>query len=286
MKWTPVARRGRASALLALAFVLTGLAWGRASGPGAQQKPRPAKKIPAAAPRADDGRVTFEAVCASCHGLDGRGGERGPDIATRAVVVGLGDSETLRIIERGRTWAGMPGFASLGRPKVAAVLRHLRKLQGKEAPRGLPGKPAAGRALFFGKAQCSSCHMINGLGGFLGSDLSSYGSSHSVGETTEAIREPYKNLDPRLRVVVLTDASGRQWTGMARNEDNFSIQLQAEDGTFHFFDKRDAVKIEHQERSFMPADYGARLQSAEIDDLVSFLLSQSAESDTRVKEDE
>ncbi|PYU85142.1 MAG: hypothetical protein DMG51_09405, partial [Acidobacteria bacterium] len=32
---------------------------------------------------AADGRKLFDSVCATCHGLDGRGGERGPNIATR-----------------------------------------------------------------------------------------------------------------------------------------------------------------------------------------------------------
>src|SRR5215467_2648403 len=30
----------------------------------------------------DQGAQSFSAYCASCHGLDGRGGERAPDIAT------------------------------------------------------------------------------------------------------------------------------------------------------------------------------------------------------------
>src|SRR5215831_9195377 len=38
---------------------------------------------------ADASRQAFSSICASCHGLDARGGERGPDIATRPEVVRL-----------------------------------------------------------------------------------------------------------------------------------------------------------------------------------------------------
>jgi len=40
------------------------------------------------------GKRAFESVCASCHGLNGKGGERAPDIATKPEVVRLSDNET------------------------------------------------------------------------------------------------------------------------------------------------------------------------------------------------
>ena len=60
---------------------------------------------------------------------------------------------------------------------------------------------------------------------------------------------------------------------MARNEDNFSLQIQALDGTFHFFTKSELRSIEYQARSLMPSDYGSRLSRQELDDLVSYLMN-------------
>jgi len=64
----------------------------------------------------------------------------------------------------------------------------------------------------------------------------------------------------------------QQKTGIARNEDNFSLQLQTADGAFHSFVKSDLKSLEHQPRSLMPADYGTSLSPAEIDDIVSYLM--------------
>src|SRR5207237_2155135 len=60
-----------------------------------------------------EGRQAFDTRCAGCHGLDGRGGERAPDIATRSAVQGRSDANLTRIIRNGIPRAGMPGFGSL-----------------------------------------------------------------------------------------------------------------------------------------------------------------------------
>src|SRR4051794_2042937 len=74
------------------------------------------------------GKRAFESICASCHGLNGKGGERAPDIATQSEVVRLSDSETSKILRDGLLQKGMPPFASLGTTKLSAVLSYLRML--------------------------------------------------------------------------------------------------------------------------------------------------------------
>ncbi len=135
-----------------------------------------------------------------------------------------------------------------------------------------PEIPVAGRTLFFGAARCSGCHIVNGEGGFLAADLSSYGETHSAAEIREAIVDPNKNLEPQKGTVVVTTRAGRKYSGLARNEDNFSLQMQTADGSFHLFDKSDLAQIVHQTRSMMPSDYGSRLSKADLDDLVGYLI--------------
>ncbi|MCU1317855.1 MAG: hypothetical protein JWN63_3177 [Candidatus Acidoferrum typicum] len=241
--------------------------------PARAQRGNPAarKKQPGSSAAAD-GRKTFESVCATCHGLDGRGGERGPNVATRAEVQQLSDADTLRILQAGIPTAGMPAFGAVGVPKLQAVMAYLRILQGGSKAASVPGDPQRGKSLFFGRAGCANCHMINGMGGFFGADLSSYGSNVSIDEIRSAITDPDKDLDPRSRTVLVTTREGRQFTGIARNEDNFSLQLQALDGAFHLFAKSELEHLEYHPKSLMPSDYGSVLSASELDDLVSYLV--------------
>ena len=258
--------------LYATAPMLFFLAWICAVHSQAQEDNHSRKAVPAKNSRTEDGRRAFESVCASCHGLDGRGGERGPNIATGAEVQQLSDEKIQLILQTGNPAAGMPAFKSLGKMKITAVVNYLRILQGESTVAYLPGDVQRGKSLFFGKASCGNCHMINGAGGFLGADLSSYGMKVSVGEIRSAITDPHKDLDPRLRAVHVTTRQGQQFKGMARNEDNFSLQLQSVDGTFHLFAKSDIEHLEYQQESLMPANYGSVLTRQELNDLVSYLL--------------
>ena len=81
------------------------------------------------------------------------------------------------------------------------------------------------------------------------------------------------------RTVLVTTLDGREFTGIARNEDNFSLQMQTLDGAFHLFAKANLKHLEYQPKSLMPSDYGSVLSPGELDDLVSFLLrtAQTAE---------
>lgn len=224
------------------------------------------------------GRQIFASRCAACHGLDGRGGEHAPDIATNPSVQRFSDARVFEIIQEGIPAGGMPSFSFLGKTGIQGVLDYLRVLQGNsraQSPLAVPGDPARGRALFFGGAGCSGCHTVRGEGGFLGPDLSDYASSHSLRQIREAILDPNKNLSPQEDAVTVVTKDGRQYTGIARNEDNFSLQLQTPDGAFHLFMKSDLAVLRHKPHSLMPANYAEKLTSQQLDDLVSFLSKAS-----------
>jgi cytochrome c oxidase cbb3-type subunit 3 len=220
-----------------------------------------------------EGQRIFAASCAPCHGLDARGSDRGPDIASKREVQQLSDDALLRLVQDGVAGTGMPAFRSLGATQVQTIVHYLRTLQGQTVAVVFPGDPERGKGLFFGKPGCSQCHMASGKGGFIASDLSSYTGPRSADEIRRAIADPDKSLDPGKRSLVVTTTTGQTLTGIARNEDNFSLQLQTLDGAFHLFAKSELRKIDYQPRSLMPGDYGARLSRQELDDLVSYLMS-------------
>jgi putative heme-binding domain-containing protein len=237
------------------------------------------------------GEKTFAATCAGCHGLDGQGSEKAPNIAASDKVQRYPDARLSSIISNGVPGTGMPAFRTLSAEKVRAVVGYLRMLQGKRGAQTLPGDALRGKEIFFGKGDCSSCHRMNGEGGFLGPDLSIYGRASSAPAVLDAIVRSDRIVPAGYKSAIVTTRAGDRLEGLIRNEDNFSLQLQAKDGSFHFFDKSDLQNIERLSRSLMPADYGQRLSSGELNDLVNFLIKGGTppsrrEADGETKETE
>jgi len=220
-----------------------------------------------------DGRQAFENRCAACHGIDGRGGERAPDIATLPKTQRRSDAALAQIINNGVPSAGMPAFSTLDASTTGALVRYLRFLQGQSGGAALPGNPQNGRAIFFGRARCSECHLAAGAGGFIASDLSSYGHARPVEEIRDAIVKPIQLSNASRGTVTIATRSGQTLTGVLRNEDNFSLQLQSLDGAFHLLMKSDVASMRRESNSLMPADYGSTLSAGELNNLVSFLMS-------------
>jgi cytochrome c oxidase cbb3-type subunit III len=218
------------------------------------------------------GRKLFNAICAACHGLDGRGSERAPNIATAAKARQLSDEQITGIVSDGIPGTGMPGFHSLGKPGILAVVGYTRMLQHRVRPVALPGNAQQGRLIFFGTAGCSTCHTVAGSGGFLASDLSAYAAAHTLDEIRSAITKPVAPDSWKGTVTAITH-DGKEYKGIVRNEDNFSLQLQSTDGGFHLFLKSDLERIDRDPKSVMPADYASRLTQEQLDNLVSYMVS-------------
>jgi cytochrome c oxidase cbb3-type subunit 3 len=231
------------------------------------------------------GQMLYQSHCAGCHGLDGRGGEHAPNIATVQKLQQLPEADLLRIIRDGVPAAGMPAFGSrLDKEQLFAVARYLRHLEGEGRTASLPGHPERGHSLFFNKAGCSECHMAGGQGGFIAGDLSSYSAGHSIEQIRDAILNPNNNLDPHHSWATVVTKIGQQYTGVIRNEDNFSIQLEGRDGAFHLLDKSALANIKREERSFMPANYGSKLSPADVNDLISYLMQIAATQPKQTEE--
>jgi cytochrome c oxidase cbb3-type subunit III len=222
------------------------------------------------------GQRIFATNCASCHGSDGRGGERAPSIATVRDVVSLADTDIEAIVKNGQPAVGMPPFGYLGDEKVGDVVAYLRILQGKGTPVKVTGDPKAGRALFYGKGACMKCHMVGGEGGFIAADLSTYGDGLSPAAVRRAIVDPERNLEPTSKVVEVYTPTGERISGLLRSEDRFSVALLTEDGRFRFYQKAKIASVRHTSHSIMPTDYESKLTNKELEDLVSFLITTAS----------
>jgi putative heme-binding domain-containing protein len=118
--------------------------------------------------------------------------------------------------------------------------------------------------------------MIAGSGGYIAGDLTEFARSHPVDAVREAILDPCKNPNPRALIAIVVTRDGTEFRGLVRNEDNFSVQLQSLDGTFHFFRRSDVQKFGYQREPLMPADYASRLSPRELNDLISFLMRSAS----------
>lgn len=216
------------------------------------------------------GRRVFSSACAGCHGLDGRGGERAPNL-TAPKVRRLSDRELSAIVSKGIPGTAMPAFHALTLAELRALVAYVRDLQGATGAAAFPGDPRHGQSLFFGKAKCSACHMVDGKGGFLASDLSAYGRSHSPQEILDRILEPQNDDRAQDRVAVITTSNGQKIRGIVRNEDNFSLQLQSLDGGFHLLIRSELKGVEYETGPLMPGNYAALLTREELDDIVRYI---------------
>lgn len=231
----------------------------------------------------DVGKRTYSSACTSCHGLDGRGTERAPNIANTAKIQALSNAEIAGIISNGLPEGGMPAFPALSGVQVRSIVAYLRTLhrEGDAAPSS--GNADRGKDVFFGKGGCSSCHAVAGQGGFLGPDLTSSGYLLSAKDILDAIVKPNRIVRSGYKRAVVTTQTGDKVLGLVRNEDNFSVQLQDEDGAFHLFQKSDLQSLEYLSQPLMPTDYGTHLTADELNDLVIFLLRASAGGKTTPK---
>ena len=73
------------------------------------------------------GRKLFENRCTACHGEDGRGTDRGPDLTARSVQ-SQSDGALFWKIGSGNTRGGMPSFSFLPDLQRWQIVQHLRSL--------------------------------------------------------------------------------------------------------------------------------------------------------------
>ena len=222
------------------------------------------------------GAQRFMEFCAGCHGADGKGGDKAPSLLSFPNLAVQSDAELDRIVHDGTT-AGMPPFAQIGEANIEAVVHYVRLLRNQAAPptpseAPIAGNAEAGRGLFFGKARCSECHMMEGKGGFIAGSLTIYGRNRGADAIRHAITHPDDPLFPLSQVVTATTAAGQRLTGVLRSEDNFTVALQTQDGRYHLLKRNDLKEVRYSGHSLMPRDYAKRLTPEELDDVVCFII--------------
>ncbi|MEO7651110.1 MAG: c-type cytochrome, partial [Bryobacteraceae bacterium] len=227
------------------------------------------------------GRVLYNRSCTGCHGLDGEAGDRAPALAGARRYLRRTDDDIYDAIKVGIPGTLMPpmGFADADTWKIVAYIRSLRATAFDDV---LRGDVARGEKVFWGKAKCGDCHMLNGRGGLVGPDLSSIAAERTSGFLKESLtkRRPasrgYKSVKIALK-------AGGEISGVLKNEHNFSYQVLDRHGKLHLLTRDEVQTVTHGTESLMPSNFDKTLSPAELQDVLAFLSRQAA---SRVRQEQ
>ena len=226
------------------------------------------------------GKKLFDGMCARCHGIDGTGDE-GPAL-NRSTLGRSGSDEVLReVIRDGIPDRGMPRVRRLTDNELQQLVAYVRSL-GRTTATATAGNSERGRAIY-NNLGCESCHIVKGLGGSFGPDLTAIGIARGPAYLRQSFLGPAEALPRGSQVpgrglteflpVRIVTADGREVRGIRVNEDPFTIQVRDVGNRLHSFRKSELKDLEKEfGKSLMPGFRG-RLSDVEIDDLVAYLSS-------------
>jgi cytochrome c oxidase cbb3-type subunit 3 len=234
-----------------------------------QPQPRPTKNpLEGNQLAISNGGAMFRNRCAGCHGPDARG-YLGPDL-TGIWESGRSDDKIFDIVRR-----GVPGTemtpADPQRVPDRDIWQTLAYLKTKSAVPGPPptGDASSGERIF--RANCSSCHMVDGRGGQLGPDLSRIGSGRPRAGLMAKLRGASDFVRPGYEAVTIVTREGDRVRGVKKNEDEFSIQVMDTRERLQGFLKANLTQVTIEKQSLMPVYGPDRLNDRDLDDLLRYL---------------
>jgi cytochrome c oxidase cbb3-type subunit III len=242
----------------------------------AQQSPAPAAEANPLAHNEQaigQGREIYNRSCTVCHGLDGAAGGRAPALGAGRSYVLRTDEAIFAAIQKGISGTEMPasGLQPMDIWKVVAYIRGLRSTASEAF---VPGDVAHGEQLFRNKGQCGSCHMIRGRGGIAGPDLSNLAAEQTLQSIRDSLTKPRERIPPGYQPVEVITKDGQRLSGIAKNDNNFSMQLLDSHDRLQLFTSNELREVVYKTQSLMPSNYGQTLTPSELQDLVAFLSHQ------------
>jgi putative heme-binding domain-containing protein len=238
------------------------------------------------------GEYEFRINCALCHGLGARGGGRGPDLTRAQKKHAHSDAELFQVVSNGIPGTVMPANGTNGQgvgmtdEEIWQIVTYIRSVEVK-APGHPAGNPAHGKQLFYGDANCSLCHMVEGKGGRVGPELTSVGGSRTREAIIDSVRNPSRRLawglteatkefPQEYETVTVVTADGKEIKGVALNEDDFSVQMMDSSEQLYLLDKGQLRSFKKSRESFMPQYNPDTLSDKDLDDVVAYLISVGA----------
>jgi len=235
------------------------------------------------------GEYEFRINCALCHGLGAHGGGRGPDLTRAQKKHANTDAELFQVISNGIPGTVMPANGTNGQgvgmtdEEIWQIVAYIRSVEVK-APSHSTGDAEHGKKLFYGEANCSLCHMVEGQGGRVGPELTGVGGSRTRDAIIDSVRnpsrrlawgltEPTKEFAQEYETVTVITADGKEIKGVALNEDNFSVQIMDSGEQIHLLEKDRLRSFQKSRESVMPPYTPDLLSDQDLQDIVAYLTS-------------
>ena len=213
------------------------------------------------------GMGLFRSRCADCHGVDARG-VRSPDL-TQIWASGRTDDGLFLTVKNGVANTEMPANPRMFDHEIWQVLAYLRTLSAPASTDPPRGNAENGQRIF--RANCASCHLVNGTGGRLGPDLSRVGSARTREVMIRQIRGAMEDFRPGYEPVTITQDNGQAIHGVKKNEDLFSVQIMDTRERIQGYEKDKAKEVADDKKSAMPPFGTDRLNASDLDDVVRYL---------------
>ncbi len=238
------------------------------------------------------GESDFRINCALCHGLGAHGGGRGPDLTRAQKKHAHSDPELFQVISNGIPGTAMPANGTNGQgvgmtdAEIWQIITYIHSVEVK-APTAPLGNATHGKRLFYGSANCSLCHMVQGRGGRVGPDLSGIGGSRTGAAIIDSVRNPSRRLAWGLtestkefaqeyETITVVTADGKEIKGVALNEDSFSVQMMDTSEEIYLFEKDKLRSFQKSRESVMPTYTPELVGDGDLADIVEYLVSVGA----------
>ena len=133
------------------------------------------------------------------------------------------------------------------------------------------GHPARGEAVYIREdMQCITCHAIGGVGGKVGPDMTSLGTSAPIDYLIESIYKPNAKIKENYHSVNILTTDGLILTGIIVGSDNEELILRDARNKLVRIAKDD-IEFQKPGKSLMPEGLVDRLSQQEQVDLIKFL---------------
>jgi mono/diheme cytochrome c family protein len=242
----------------------------------------PADRPPVDAAAADKGKVTWTASCASCHGADARGTEKGKNLIRSTMVLhDRNGSEIGPYLKKGHPADAPATSTNLTDAQVNELAQFLRQ-RVNDSFRGSPifeprnvltGDPKAGETYFNGGGRCATCHSPTG-------DLA------GIGKKYEPVDLQQRMVFPRApqgrggaipaqtkatATVTVTPKSGTAVTGVLVELNDFTVTLRDASGVTRTFERGPDLTVQKNDPLAVHREMLDTLTDKNIHDLVAYL---------------